>query len=95
MWKFFKWCQCLFGAVSPSLTFNFGSGYIYMTLTFFKSRVSSFFNIFRVAKKFINFDINPSTHQAQTLTLKQFLFRFVIMQSRKYSLSYVAVAIFT
>ena len=35
-----------------------GSGYIYVTVTFFKSRVSSFFNIFRVAKKFINFIIN-------------------------------------
>ena len=46
-----------------------GSGYIYVTVTFFKSCVSSFFNIFRVAKKFINFIINPWTHLAQTLTL--------------------------
>ena len=45
------------------------SGYIYVTVTFFKSRVSSFFNIFRVAKKFINSIINPRTHLAQTLTL--------------------------
>ena len=42
------------------LAFFNGSGYIYVTVTFFKSRVSSFFNIFRVAKKFIiNFIINP------------------------------------
>ena len=40
------------------LGFVKGSGYIYVTVTFFKSRVS-FFNIFRVAKKFINFIINP------------------------------------
>ena len=40
-------------------TFRFGSGYIYVTVTFFKSRVSSFFNVFRVAKNFINFIINP------------------------------------
>ena len=36
-----------------------GSGCIYVTVTFFKSRVSSFFNIFGVAKKFINFIIDP------------------------------------
>ena len=39
--------------------FAFASGYIYVTVTFFKSHVSSFFNIFRFAKKFINFIINP------------------------------------
>ena len=46
-----------------------GSGYIYVTVTFLKSRISSFFNIFKVAKKFIDFIINPWTHLAQTLTL--------------------------
>ena len=39
--------------------FEKGSGYIYVTVTFFKSRISSFFNIFRVANKSINFIINP------------------------------------
>ena len=36
-----------------------GSGYIYVTVTFFKSCISSLFNIFRVAKNFIIFIINP------------------------------------
>ena len=68
-----------------------------MILTFFKSPVFSFFNIFWVAKKFINFDINPRTHLAQTLTYYSFYFGLFFMQTRKYtdSLSYVAVAIFT
>ena len=74
-----------------------GSGYIYMTMIFFKSRVSSFFNIFRVAKKFINFIslLIPEPIYPKPSPYTSFYFGLFFMQSRKYSLSYVAVAIFT
>ena len=46
-------------ATSAKNTFHYGSGYIYVTVTFFKYRISSFFNIFRAANKSINFIIKP------------------------------------
>ena len=88
-----------FATISGEIWIYFfnGSGYIYVTVTFFKSRVSSFFNFFRVAKKFNNLIIFSWTHLTQFHTVQQFLFRFVfyavcLMWN---SLSYVAVAIFT
>ena len=47
------------GIILKTQVYKQGSGYIYVTVTCLKSRISSFFNIFRVANKFINFIINP------------------------------------
>ena len=51
------------------LYFSQGNGLYLRDRKIFKSLNSSFFNILRVAKKFINFIVNPGTHLAQTLTL--------------------------
>ena len=71
-----------------------GSGYIYVTVTFFKSHVL-FLTFLGLQRNSLILFLIPEPIYPKPSPYNSFYFGLFFMQSRKYSLSYVTVAIFT